>query len=67
MIDIEQLRALTRFLEGLTELTLQTGVTIQPGRHDPAYLDVNGEWFDLVIGTDPAGNTTYAVTRASDE
>lgn len=67
MIDIEQLKALTRFLEGLTELSLQTGVTLHSGRHDPAYLAINDEYLDLVIGTSADGNATYAVTKASDD
>lgn len=67
VIDIEQLKALTRFLEGLTDLSLQTGIKLQHGGHYPTSLEVNGEYLDLVIGTDADGNTTYAVTRESDD
>lgn len=67
MINLEQLKDLTKFIEGLTELSLQTGVVIRSGRHDPAFVEINGEYLDLVIGTDGEGNVTYGLTRASEE
>lgn len=66
MINLEQLKDLTKFLEGLTELSLQTGVVIHPGRHDPPYISIGEEYLDLVFGTDEYGNVTYGLTRASD-
>ncbi|MDT5026634.1 MAG: hypothetical protein QOE61_3060 [Micromonosporaceae bacterium] len=58
MINAEQLKAVARFLEELTDLSLQTGVSIVGTRPD---IEINGEELILDVTRDAEGQVVYSI------
>lgn len=67
MIDVEQLKALVAFLDGLTELSHRTGVAIAAGGRYRPDVTVNGHYLALDIVLDSEGITTYRVDPTDGE